>query len=162
MQLLPLRHLTHQLWLVSMLALLLLSGCSTMHEAYPPYTDLKFRASQDLNPNVQGQSSPVVVRVYELSAKDVFQNTDFFSLYNDAKSVLGPDRINQTEFELQPTQFESLQRRLNENTRYIGIVVAYRDINNANWRALIPVDPDGHDTYKVMINRLSIAVHKSG
>ena len=138
-----------------------LGGCSTVREVYPPYTELDIKASSDANPNIQGQASPVVVRVYELGAKDIFQNSGFFPLFSQDKGVLGPDLLKKSEFELRPTESKTIHRTLEPATRYLGIVVAYRDIGNANWRAVIPVDPDGHDTYSVDVNRLSLAISQA-
>ncbi|WP_097460392.1 type VI secretion system lipoprotein TssJ [Mangrovitalea sediminis] len=152
------RRLFRWLALSAILAAAGLGGCSTVREVYPPYTELDIKASADTNPNIQGQASPVVVRVYELGAKDVFQNSGFFPLFSQDKSVLGPDLLKKSEFELRPTETKVIHRELNPATRYLGIVVAYRDIGNANWRAVIPVDPDGHDTFSVDVNRLSLAI----
>ena len=45
---------------------------------------------------------------------------------------------------------------LNRNTRFVGVVVAYRDIEKARWRAVIEVDPTGYDDIDVNVESLAV------
>ena len=42
------------------------------------------------------------------------------------------------------------------NTRFVGVVVAYRDIEKARWRAVIEVDPTGYDDIDVNVESLAV------
>ena len=45
--------------------------------------------------------------------------------------------------------------KLNQNTRFIGIIVAYRDIDKAKWRAVIKADPTGYDDVRVNVESIA-------
>jgi type VI secretion system VasD/TssJ family lipoprotein len=50
--------------------------------------NLKLTASDQLNPDLNGRPSPIVVRLFELKHPVTFENADFFSLYERAKESL--------------------------------------------------------------------------
>jgi type VI secretion system VasD/TssJ family lipoprotein len=47
--------------------------------------NLKLTGSDQLNPDLNGRPSPIVVRLFELKHPVTFENADFFSLYERAK-----------------------------------------------------------------------------
>lgn len=125
-----------------LLIALLVSGCSWMN----PYSDLtkvnvRLTGSDYLNPDLRGRPSPIVVRIYELKNAVNFANADFFSLYNDAKSVLGSDLVAVEEMELSPRQRTHVRYRVAADSQYIGIVAAYRDLSNTTWRYVVKTVP---------------------
>ena len=120
----------------------LLTGCSWMN----PYSDvtkvnMRLNGSDYLNPDLRGRPSPIVVRVYELKNAVSFMNADFFSLYNDPKSVLGEDLIAVEEMELTPRKQLHLRYRVTETSKYVGVIAAYRDISSADWRYVVETSP---------------------
>lgn len=137
-------------------ALINAAGCTTINAIIPPSTDLKFTVSTDVNPDKDGRASPVVAKVFELSSRTIFDTQDFFTLYEDAEGVLGPDLIKRDELELQPHEIKEYKMMLNKNTRYVGIVVAYRNIDGARWRSVVEVDPTDYDTVNVNIEKLAV------
>lgn len=71
-----------------------LGGCASLS----PYSDttkldLKLQASEELNPDLRGRPSPIVVRLLELKNPSSFNNADFFSLYQRPKESLMPDLV---------------------------------------------------------------------
>ncbi|MBO1895140.1 MULTISPECIES: type VI secretion system lipoprotein TssJ [unclassified Shewanella] len=147
----------YQIVLVSFL--LLNSGCKTINAVVPPSTDLTFNASADINPDINDRPSPVVVKIFELSSRTIFDTQDFFTLDESAESVLGPDLIRKDELELQPSETREYAMTLGQNTRFVGVIVAYRDIDSSRWRSVVAVDPTGYDD--VVINIEKIAVYNS-
>ena len=65
----------------------LLTGCATVNAIVPPSTDLKFNVSPDINPDKSGRASPVVVKVFELSSRTIFDTQDFFTLYESPEDI---------------------------------------------------------------------------
>lgn len=123
-------------------ALLLLNGCS----ALSPYSNitklnLKLTTSDQLNPDLNGRPSPIVVRLYELKHPVAFENADFFSLYERAKESLAPDMVATEELELRPGQTVDLKLSVEEGSRYVGVLAAYRDLPESRWRYTIQVTP---------------------
>ncbi|WP_338049751.1 type VI secretion system lipoprotein TssJ [Psychromonas antarctica] len=151
--------------IVMMGSILLLSSCtssnlftSTANAIVSPSTDLVFDVAKDVNPDLNDRSSPVVVTIYELSSRTIFDNQDFFSLYEDSKSILGPDLLNKQELELQPEQKLTHTLVLNKNARYVGVVVAYRDIDKSRWRGVVEVSPTSYDDITINVEKLAVYI----
>ncbi|GAA5217864.1 type VI secretion system lipoprotein TssJ [Corallincola platygyrae] len=138
------------------LSLAVLSGCSAVNAVVDPYTYLNFHVAEDVNPDRNGRPSPVVVKVYELSSRTVFDSQDFFSLYDDADAVLGPDLLVKDEFEFEPGEHVEFKMKINPNVRYAGLLVAYRDIENARWREVIEIDRRGYDDVDIYVEALAV------
>lgn len=123
-------------------AVVVLAACSTLS----PYShvtklNLTLTASDQLNPDLNGRPSPIVVRLYELKHPVAFENADFFSLYERAKESLAPDMVATEELELRPGQTVDLKLSVQEGSRYVGVVAAYRDLPEARWRYTVQVAP---------------------
>lgn len=119
---------------------LLLGGCTTL-SPFSTMTKLTLTltASDQLNPDLNGRPSPVVVRLFELRHPVAFENSDFFSLYERARETLAPDLISSEELELRPGEAVELRLGITGNGRYVGILAAYRDLPHARWRYTLPV-----------------------
>ncbi|MEE5067451.1 type VI secretion system lipoprotein TssJ [Pseudomonas alliivorans] len=128
--------------LAALTALVVLAGCSTLS----PYShvtklNLKLTASDQVNPDLNGRPSPVVVRLFELKHPVAYENADFFSLYERAKESLAPDMVASEELELRPGETVELKLSLQEGSRYVGVLAAYRDLPDSRWRYTLQVTP---------------------
>ncbi|MFL0987214.1 type VI secretion system lipoprotein TssJ [Vibrio parahaemolyticus] len=137
---------------------LVLMGCSAANLVVDPYADLEITANHNINPDSNGRPSPVVVYVFELTSNTLFESQDFFSIYEENEKVLGPDLVNRYEISLTPGQKEIYQASMSPKTEYLGIVAAFRDIENSNWRQVIKVDKTGYNTYQISLEDLSLVV----
>ena len=144
-----------KLYLLSFSLLFLVIGCTTMNKIVPPSTDLIINVSKNVNPDTSERPSPVVMKIFELSSRTIFDTQDFFSLYDTPEKILGPDLLKKDELELQPDSIQQYKMSLNRNTRYVGVVVAYRNIDQARWRAVIEVDPTGYDDINVNVEAIA-------
>ena len=105
------RFIKHINTLAILASVLMLSACSSSNifssaanAIISPSTDLIFHVAKDVNPDLNERPSPVVVTIYQLSSRTIFDNQDFFSLYENAQTILGPDLLTKQELELQPEQ----------------------------------------------------------
>ena len=118
--------------------LVLLSACAS-----GPPEDIVLKGSiqavETVNPDVQGRPSPLVIKIYQLKAKDKFELADFFALFDQADATLGADMLGVEDVMMTPGEVRPYEGVVDPNTRYIGIVGAYRDINQAQWRAVVPM-----------------------
>ena len=151
--------------LVMLGSLLMLSACSSSNilssfanGIVSPSTDLVFHVAEDVNPDLNERPSPVVVTIYQLSSRTIFDNQDFFSLYENAQAILGPDLLAKQELELQPEQKFTQTLKLNKNANYVGVVVAYRDVDNSRWRGVVEVSPTGYDNIDINIEKLAVYI----
>ena len=127
-------------------------------EEGPPAIEAEFRAAVDLNPDHEGNPSPLVVRLYELKSVTAFNNSGFFALYDNDSSELGDDMKGREEMEFQPGQALFLERELELETRYVGVMAAYRDIENARWRAVFEVEPGSDTEVIILLDRLAVSI----
>jgi type VI secretion system protein VasD len=138
-------------------ALLSLSGCA----ALSPYSDmtkldLTLKGSDELNPDLNGRPSPIVLRLIELKHPVSFETADFFSLYQRPKEVLSPDMVVLEELELRPGETRELKLSVQEGSRYVGVLAAYRDLPESNWRVVIPLQERERNSSVLNLNAQGI------
>ncbi len=109
----------------------------------PRVLDLSITASTDLNADTRGRAAPVVMRIYQLRSVPAFLAADFFTLFDREQAALGPDLLAREEIQLRPGDTQRLSRDVAAGTRAVGVIVAYRDLERSNWRAVLLLpDPD--------------------
>jgi len=115
---------------------LALSACASHGSGERVQTRTLLAASQDVNPDLNGRPSPVVLRIFQLRGDAEFAKTDFPALFLHEKEALGGSLIDVEEFDLHPG--ENLETRLPmaRDTRYVAAAAGFRDISNAQWRTL--------------------------
>jgi type VI secretion system protein VasD len=134
-------------WVLAAAALAILASCGGQppkEEKPPPVLRVSLAAETDANRGPGGRALPIVVRLYELKAQGAFNGADFFSLYGREAEALGGELIAREELTLAPGQTSKMQKTLDPQTRYLGILGAFRDIDKAAWRSLVPI-PEGKD-----------------
>jgi type VI secretion system protein VasD len=144
-------------------AVLLLLGCflavgAGCGSSTPPLLRGALAAGPGSNPDLRGRPSPVVVRVYELRSVGAFSSADFFSLFEKEQEALGGDLIGREEFTLQPGEKRPYQRQLQPDTRFIGVVAAFRDLENSRWRQTAPVPSARRPTLTIGVEALAVTV----
>ena len=122
--------------------------------------DLKVTSSHDLNPDQNGRPSPVVVRLYSLVSPANFENADFISLYQNDKEVLGSDFLRREEKNFEPDETFEAQLEFTEKANFIGIVVAFQDIEQSTWRLVLPLDKKDHNYLSFSLTANSIFLNK--
>jgi type VI secretion system protein VasD len=137
--------------------LLTVAGCA----ALSPYSsmtklDLSLAGSDQLNPDLNGRPSPIVVRLMELKHPVAFENADFFSLYQRPKEALAPDLVTLEELELRPGETRELKVSVQEGSRYVGVLAAYRDLPEASWRYVIAIDEQQHNAANLRLDERGI------
>jgi type VI secretion system protein VasD len=123
-------------------ALGLLVGCSSV-SPFSTLTklDLTLTASDEVNPDLHGRPSPVVVHLLELRHPVAFEHADFFSLYGRAEQSLPKDWVSSEELTLRPGERLALKLGVGPHSRYVGVLAAYRDLPHVQWRLVLPVMP---------------------
>jgi type VI secretion system protein VasD len=120
------------------------------------------QASQQVNPSASKRPSPLLLRVYELKTAAVFNSADFMSLYQRDKTELGADMLGKEEFVLAPGESKTFSKTLALDTRFLGVVAAYRDVEHAKWRSIVPVQPGQMHKLVIRANELSVEAAMSG
>ena len=123
-------------------------------------------ASEVINPNRDGRASPVTVVIYHLKGSEAFMSADFFNLYQADSGVVAADLIKRIDMQVQPGQVMELSSEFDPDTSHIGVLAAFRDIDNASWRALVAMpeksltdklNPFAKKKLIVQVDKLSVA-----
>lgn len=99
--------------------------------------ELAVVASDDLNPDVKGQPSPLEIRIFQLSSLTEFERADFFDLYLD--NPLPSSLLDTRILIIKPSESTQVVTDLDMNTQYIGVVAGYRDLDHSVWHDSIQV-----------------------
>jgi type VI secretion system protein VasD len=145
------RRFHRSLW--TGLTVLALAGCLS-NPPKPSNVKLTLRATADVNPDANGRPSPVVVRIYQLKADAAFAGAEFFALYDDEQKALGPDLVKRDEFTLGPGESSPAPVQVSPDARFIGVIAAYRDYRNAQWRVVTKAPLRNNTT--VSVGRLKL------
>lgn len=81
---------------------------------------------------------------------------DFFDLAERGASTLGADLMSQDEIWVHPGEQRQLSRDLGSETRHVGLVVAYRDIDQAQWRTLLSIAPRQANRFLINLDARSV------
>jgi type VI secretion system protein VasD len=100
---------------------------------------LQISATADVNPDMQGRPSPIILHVMELNSTEQFNRLDYMGLTQPSGAALGPELLGKNQVVLQPGESRTLPLELNPMTTAIGLVAGYRDIDNAVWRKIVPI-----------------------
>ncbi|OWQ84437.1 type VI secretion system-associated lipoprotein [Roseateles aquatilis] len=145
-------------------ALLALGACSSVSSLNPFSSSPKptvvngsVTASAQVNPSVTRRPSPLLVRVYELKSANAFNSADFISLYQKDQAELGAEMVAREEMTLQPGESRPLRRTLAPETRFIAVFAAYRDLENARWRTVVPVNVGKKQEIVIQADELSVS-----
>jgi type VI secretion system protein VasD len=131
-------------------------------EAAPPpkpvEAHLIIAAGAESNPDASGRPSPIVVRVYQLKGDAAFTGADFFGLFDDEQKALGAEFISRTEVVLAPSEQRTVDVAVSGDTRFLAAIAAFRDIRNAEWRAVVPTWREGPRDVNVAVERTRIVL----
>lgn len=130
-------------FMVVFLLITLSIGCTVKPEEDNVDFTYQITASHDINPNINGQPSPVLVRVYQLSNNVNFNNASYDALFDNEHSALGAEFISINEYLVHPNTSNPVQLQISKNVKYLGVAVGYRSIDMVNWRAVVAV-PEEH------------------
>ncbi len=134
--------------------ILLAAGCGSS----PPLLRGSINVDPNVNPDRAGRPSPIVVRVYELKSVAAFNGADFFSLFDNEQATLSSELVGREEFQLQPAETRQYRRQLQPDTKFIGVVGAFRDLDQARWRQSVPVPSKRSPTITIGLQARAVTV----
>lgn len=140
---------------LSFFAVLFCLGCASEPPAPPPpppptLVELNIVSDKTSNPDANNQASPVLLRIYELKDKSNFANADFFAVFNKEQATLAGDLLHKQEMFFKPDDKAELKIEPDPQTKLIGVFAAFRNLDNAQWRAMGVLNP--HKTNVLQLN----------
>jgi type VI secretion system protein VasD len=119
---------------------LLLTSCAKPPPPVITSVQLSVVAAADTNPDARKRASPVTVRVFALKSSATFESADFFSLFEKDAATLGADSVQREEFLMIPGQQKAMPLKFGPEVKAIAVMVAFRDLERARWRAVQQLD----------------------
>ena len=142
--------------LAAMLAAAVLLGACASKPPPPASVAGTIAASPEVNPSASRRPSPILVRVYELKSAAAFNGADFMSLYQRDQASLAADMLAKEEYTLSPGESKTFAKTLSPDTRFLGVVGAYRDLEHAKWRSVVPITPNKPQKVTITAGELAI------
>lgn len=142
----------------------LVAGCSSPPPPPAPITtpvQLTFVAAPDINPDVTGRAAPVVLRYYQLGGTGAFEAADYFQLHDKDAALLGQDLVERQELPLTPGATRAVSFEAKPGTKAIGVVAAYRDIDDAIWRVEAPITTGQRANLTIRVEKLKLTITPS-
>ena len=139
---------------------LLLVACSSTTENTVDFNYF-ITASADINPDIAGRPSSVIVRIYQLTNKINFEDSSYDALFESNHNALGTEYITLDEYLIDPNSSKEVELKISENAKYIGVVVGYRSTNMVTWRTVktVPEESFWRDSgIEVKIDKLSVRI----
>lgn len=133
---------------------LLLSACAGPPK--PASVTGTIQASAQVNPSASKRPSPLLIRIYELKSAAAFNAADFMSLYQRDQAELAADLLAKEEFVLSPGETKTFAKTLAPDTRFLGVVAAYRDLEHAKWRSVVAIQPSQPQKVTVKAGELAV------
>nr|VFK41554.1 MAG: type VI secretion system protein VasD [Candidatus Kentron sp. TC] len=143
---------------------LVVSGCCTTSEESQPHARALLQTdiivSESSNSNSNGRPAPMTVRIYQLESGSGFEKADFQSLRDNDEKVLGADLLFKEERDAHPGTRIPIKQKLRETARYLGVMVDFRDFQNAKWRALTKLPAESGTPLTIEIGDSSVSVRQ--
>lgn len=153
--------MTNRRSLLLLPAAALLARCAPAPKP-PPVLTLTMVGSADQNPDPSGNAAPVAVKVYQLGATAKFESSDWTSLTQNEAATLGPDEAAPSQqYVVAPGQTLTQTYELKPGVQDIGIIVLYRDIDHAQWRAMAPAASSGPTKLTLNIAKAAVTLQPS-
>ncbi|WP_111415508.1 type VI secretion system lipoprotein TssJ [Billgrantia lactosivorans] len=159
-------------WAAVALLALALGGCASTREAagkawqvmrdpaipvgYPedrPTTvDLAMLAEPDVNPNLEGDGTPLRFQILQLKDDSMLMAADHAQLRDDLEDALGTNYLSHDDFTLLPGQWKFYEPfEIDEETRYIGLIAFFNDPDQTEWKKIVKVDSHSED-YHLLVH----------
>jgi len=138
--------------------LFILSGCSLFGGSDESIIELSISASEQLNPDIESRPSPIVLRIYQLTHIDTFNNSDFFALYENDQTLLAQDLKYREELEIQPKHSKIKRLEISPDSKFIAVLAAFRDLDKAQWKSFVEIDPLNLQPLKIDLGESTVII----
>lgn len=130
----------------------LLYGCASSR------LGMEIASLPNVNPDSSGRPSPIIVKMYELRNDIAFRQGDFQTLFMEPMKLLGADLVAMDELLFVPGEARTVEYVPMPETRYVGILAGFRQMERARWRHVLPVNPESKSLIRLELNDTSLTV----
>ncbi len=148
---------------VAGVAALALAGCvSTPPPPAPTIVKVALSAAPDANLGPGGQPAPLQVHLFWLRAAAGVQQADFFALTETPEATLGADLAAHETVTVRPGQSVSVSHRATQGESALGVVAAYRRIDQVAWKSVVSFAPNRTTGLTVTLGAMGVSVGTGG
>jgi len=98
------------------------------------------------------------VRWFQLVGTNAFEKADYFQLHDKEAAVLGADLLARDELPVAPGATQKVSFEAKSGIKFLGAIAAYRDIDNAVFRADVPIPANQTTKLKVKLDKLKLSI----
>lgn len=121
-------------------------------EDQPTLVDLSMVAEPDVNPNIEGEGTPLRFQILQLKDDSMLMAADVDQLSEDLEEALGTNYLTHDDFTLLPGQWKFYEPfAIEEETRYIGLIAFYAQPNEAEWKKVVKVKASS-ENYHLLVH----------
>lgn len=102
---------------------------------------LHIRTAHYLNPDLKGQTEPVVIHLFQLNRIKKFKQLSYQALIANPVKNLGAQLLDQQKIEVQPNTEHNMKIALMPDAHFLAIVASFRAITQAKWRVIHSITP---------------------
>ena len=140
------------LYLLALCLVPLLGACSS------PRISMEVASLPNVNPDSSGRPAPIIVKMYEMRSDLAFRQGDFQTLFMEPMKVLGAELVAMDELLFVPGEARVVEYSPMPETRYVGILAGFRQMERAKWRTVLPVDPEAKNPIRIELNDTTLTV----
>lgn len=149
-----------------MLAAVLMTACSLFKKKEPPPPPppeptrvvLEFEAAGNINPNMEGRASPLVLRIYQLKSYTAFMRADFFSLYDKEENVLAGLVAGKQEITLKPGDKRTVYFEPAPDTQAVGVMGLFINSDGIRWKSVSGIRPNKTTVIPIQVDGTGLTV----
>ncbi|MFC6746752.1 type VI secretion system lipoprotein TssJ [Methylobacterium persicinum] len=156
----PLRRMSRRDLMLGFASATALAGCSSAPDMPTTPLNVTINADEQINPNESGIPSPIVLRIYELKSPTAFEQASFFDLLDHDTTKLGTDLVAKREFEMKPGEKGAYTRDAPAEVRHVGIIAGFRQIDVAQWRAVVAIKPESDNALLISVTALAAKIER--
>ncbi|CNH99156.1 type VI secretion system lipoprotein TssJ [Yersinia pekkanenii] len=126
-----------QYFFVALVTLLVMACSSKPQPAEVEKLVVELTTTKDINPNDKGVANPLRISVFTLKSMDEFKSSDFFTITEESTPSLKEQMDKVYDGIMLPNETKKIELTLDSGITAIGVVAAYREIEQAEWKAVI-------------------------
>ena len=131
--------------------LLFTASCAKVTPPAPTQVNITISTAGNLNPNAEGRSSPLVLRVYQLKSASGFQKMDFMTMFENDASALGSALLKRDDIFLTTNEARTFTFEAEVDTTAIGLMAVFSRYEQSQWKGVRGIRPHSVNQITVTI-----------
>ncbi|WP_367986515.1 type VI secretion system lipoprotein TssJ [Vibrio sp. NTOU-M3] len=126
---------------------IMISGCSS--DSTPVVSQYRLKISTDdaINPTGYNDANPVVIRIYQLTDQQMFNQLPFIDLYNNDVQLLAANLVSKQVLPVAlPKTTTDVTLDINKNTQYLAVLVEFANYQQSEPKSVSTL-PGNDDQY---------------